>query len=413
MLPNTKNETNIKLPFSFILFSIFSLIGSLTLVLFQGEFIINSQFRVPGIWSAAHLFILGWALMAAMGAMYQLVPVAFLTPIWNERFGFIQFCVTAFGILYFAHVLYYSPQDALLPGIITLAGILMFLLQMLLTLKKQAKPNILTLFVGTALACLFAVILMGILMVISLKTSFASDHYQAIFKSHVMLGTAGWFTLLIFGFSYKMVPMFSLSHGYSMKMAKYVFAIYGGGLLLALAAFFTEKDWILTCALLILAGGFTIFAWHILQILKKRVKKKLDYSFKFALLAIPGGLIIHFAAFASSLLGSFENTAGYLLFAYLMLWIALSILSYLFKIVPFLWWTWKYSKTIGKRSVPSLKDMMDDKASVPVLFILIFGILGATASIAIGDNGLFLTGQMMVLGACLAFSYFIISVFTK
>ncbi|WP_026581119.1 hypothetical protein [Bacillus sp. J33] len=413
MLPNTKNETNIKLPFSFILFSIFSLIGSLTLVLFQGEFIINSQFRVPGIWSAAHLFILGWALMAAMGAMYQLVPVAFLTPIWNERFGFIQFCVTAFGILYFAHVLYYSPQDALLPGIITLAGILMFLLQMLLTLKKQAKPNILTLFVGTALACLFAVILMGILMVISLKTSFASDHYQAIFKSHVMLGTAGWFTLLIFGFSYKMVPMFSLSHGYSMKMAKYVFAIYGGGLLLALAAFFTEKDWILTCALLILAGGFTIFAWHILQILKKRVKKKLDYSFKFALLAIPGGLIIHFAAFASSLLGSFENTAGYLLFAYLMLWIALSILSYLFKIVPFLWWTWKYSKAIGKRSVPSLKDMMDDKASVPVLFILIFGILGATASIAIGDNGLFLTGQMMVLGACLAFSYFIISVFTK
>lgn len=374
---------------------------------------INSQFRVPGIWSAAHLFILGWALMAAMGAMYQLVPVAFLTPIWNERFGFIQFCVTAFGILYFAHVLYYSPQDALLPGIITLAGILMFLLQMLLTLKKQAKPNILTLFVGTALACLFAVILMGILMVISLKTSFASDHYQAIFKSHVMLGTAGWFTLLIFGFSYKMVPMFSLSHRYSMKMAKYVFAIYGGGLLLALAAFFTEKDWILTCALLILAGGFTIFAWHILQILKKRVKKKLDYSFKFALLAIPGGLIIHFAAFASSLLGSFENTAGYLLFAYLMLWIALSILSYLFKIVPFLWWTWKYSKAIGKRSVPSLKDMMDDKASVPVLFILILGILGATASIAIGDNGLFLTGQMMVLGACLAFSYFIISVFTK
>ncbi len=413
MLPNTKNETNIKLPFSFILFSIFSLIGSLTLVLFQGEFMINSQFRVPGIWSAAHLFILGWALMAAMGAMYQLVPVAFLTPIWNERFGFIQFCVTAFGILYFAHVLYYSPQDALLPGIITLAGILMFLLQMLLTLKKQAKPNILTLFVGTALACLFAVILMGILMVISLKTSFASDHYQAIFKSHVMLGTAGWFTLLIFGFSYKMVPMFSLSHRYSMKMAKYVFAIYGGGLLLALAAFFTEKDWILTCALLILAGGFTIFAWHILQILKKRVKKKLDYSFKFALLAIPGGLIIHFAAFASSLLGSFENTAGYLLFAYLMLWIALSILSYLFKIVPFLWWTWKYSKAIGKRSVPSLKDMMDDKASVPVLFILILGILGATASIAIGDNGLFLTGQMMVLGACLAFSYFIISVFTK
>ncbi|MBT2690070.1 hypothetical protein J7I93_18035 [Bacillus sp. ISL-47] len=413
MLPNTKNETNIKLPFSFILFSMFSLIGSLSLIFLQGDFIINGQFRVPGIWSAAHLFVLGWALMAAMGAMYQLVPVAFLTPIWNEKFGFIQFGVTAFGILYFAHVLFYSPQDALLPGLITLTGIMMFLLQMLMTLKKQAKPNVLTLFVGTALASLFTTILMGIMMIISMKTGFASDHYQAIFKSHLLLGTAGWFTLLIFGFSYKMVSMFSLSHGYSMKPAKYVFAFYGAGLALSLISLFAEQNLLFTAGLLILAGGFTFFSWHMLQILKKRIKKKLDYSFRFALLAIPAGLMIHYAAFANSLFGNFENTAGFLIFAYLMLWVALSIFGYLFKIVPFLWWTWKYSKEIGKRSVPSLKDMMDDKSSIPVLSILILGVFGVMASIIFENNGLFFTGQMMVLGACLSFNYLIITVIKK
>ena len=57
--------------------------------------------------------------MTAMGAMYQLVPVAFLTKIWNEKFGFIQFFVTAVGIVSFAGMLYWSPQNAILPGILT------------------------------------------------------------------------------------------------------------------------------------------------------------------------------------------------------------------------------------------------------------------------------------------------------
>ncbi|MGV3267132.1 hypothetical protein [Cytobacillus pseudoceanisediminis] len=413
MFAKTKNETNIKLPFLFILFSLLCLIGAMSLILFKGDSIISSQFRVPAIWSAAHLFILGWALMTAMGAMYQLVPVVFLTPIWNERFGFIQFTVTAFGILYFAHSLFHNPESALLPGLITLTGILMFLLQMFMTLRQQAKPNVLTLFVGTALISLLTAILLGILMVFSMKTGFISDYYQAVFKSHILFGTAGWFTLLIFGFSYKMVPMFSLSHGYSMKPAKYVFTVYASGLAAAVLSFFTEKNSLLTIALMILAGGFAFFTWHMLQILQRRVKKKLDYSFRFALLAIPAGLAIHLGAFICSLTGSFESVIGYLAFAYLQLWVALSIMGYLFKIVPFLWWTWRYSKEIGKHSVPSLKDMMNDKASIPVLSALILGILSVTVSIAYEHLALFLSGQILTLGASIVFCYLIISVLKK
>jgi hypothetical protein len=44
--------------------------------------------------------------MVAMGSIYQLVPVAFLTKIWNEKFGFIQFFVTALGIAAFLLVRY-------------------------------------------------------------------------------------------------------------------------------------------------------------------------------------------------------------------------------------------------------------------------------------------------------------------
>ncbi|MFL6555516.1 MAG: hypothetical protein ACJ8MO_05315, partial [Bacillus sp. (in: firmicutes)] len=112
MLPqNMGSETNIKLPISFILFSLFALILSQIVLLLNGQMVAGGSFRIPVIWSSAHLLVLGWALMAAMGAMYQLVPVAFLTKIWNEKFGFLQFFVTAVGIVSFSGMLYWSPQN--------------------------------------------------------------------------------------------------------------------------------------------------------------------------------------------------------------------------------------------------------------------------------------------------------------
>ncbi|WNS73976.1 hypothetical protein RRV45_13725 [Bacillus sp. DTU_2020_1000418_1_SI_GHA_SEK_038] len=413
MNSSSGNETNIKLPFSFILVSIIAIIGSQILLLFHGDYMISGQFRVPGIWSAAHLFLLGWALMIAMGAMYQLVPVAFLTPIWSEKFGFIQFGVYVIGVFSFAHFLFYEPQKALVPGIITLIGILMFLFQMFMTLRKQAKPNILTLYVGTALICLLITIILGITMLFSMKTGFAGHYYQAIFKSHLLLGMTGWFTLLIFGFSYKMVPMFSLSHGFTMKLANYVYPVYTIGLAAAAISFFIESKALLTAALFFLFAGFIIFMYHISNILKKRVKKKLDYSFIFALIAIISGGIIHLAAFITGLLGVFHKAAGPLLFLYMFLWIAFSIIGYLYKIVPFLWWTAKYSKEIGKKDVPALKDMINDRAATPVFTCLMIGAIGVAVSLSIGGKALFYPSQIIFTFACLMFSIAIAKVVKK
>ena len=370
MLPQTMgSETNIKLPISFIFFSLFALVLSQIQLLVNGQLMTDGSFRIPVIWSSAHLLVLGWALMAAMGAMYQLVPVAFLTNIWNERFGFIQFFVTAVGITSFAVMLYWSPQNAIIPGVLTLLGILMFLVQMFMTLSKQAKPTILTAFVGSSLVCLFITISLGITLIYSLKTGFASEYYQSIFKAHLLMGVTGWFTLLIFGFSYKMVPMFSLSHGFPMVQAKYVYGFYLSGLVVSLVSFFTNNSILLKIGFLLLLIGFSIFSWHIKIIIKKRLKKTLDKPFRFALVAIGFGNVIHLAAFIMLWNQDVGHFAGPLIYAYLLLWIVLSIVSYLYKIVPFLWWTYKYSKEIGKNKVPSLKEMMNEKI-VPTLFSL-------------------------------------------
>jgi hypothetical protein len=414
MIPqSSSNETNMKLPFSFILFSIIAIIVSQVLLLFNGEMISNGIFRLPGIWSAAHLFILGWALMAAMGSMYQLVPVAFLTPIWNERFGFLQFGITAIGIAWFATTLYIAPHTALIPGSLTLLGIIMFLFQMVMTLRKQATPNILTAFVGTALLCLFLTICLGILMVLSMKNGFASTYYGPIFKIHLLLGVPGWFTLLIFGFSYKMVPMFALAHGYPMTPAKYVYLSYVSGLIVTIIGFLVNQKLVIALGLLLLLIGFSLFTWHMWLIVKKRVKKKLDKPFMFALISVVFGLLIHFLALVFALVNTIESAAGQLLFLYIVAWVAFSIIGYLYKIVPFLWWTHKYSKEIGKKAVPSLKDMMNERIAVPLFAIFIAAALIISISLTWKITVLFYTGQALLFMAVIIFCGIVVSVIKK
>ncbi|MGG3469595.1 hypothetical protein ABES02_19195 [Neobacillus pocheonensis] len=397
MLPQTQgSETNIKLPISFIFISLLALVLSQIILLINGHMLIGGSFRIPPVWSSAHLLVLGWALMAAMGAMYQLVPVAFLTKIWNEKFGFIQFFITAAGILTFSGMLYWAPQKALIPGILTLLGILMFLFQMVMTLRMQAKPNILTAFVGTALFCLFFTIFMGITLIFCLKTGFAANYYQSIFKTHILMGVTGWFTLLIFGFSYKMVPMFSLSHGFPMIHARFVYGTYVSGLALTAISFFTENSILLKIGFFLLLVGFSIFSWHISIIIKKRLKKKLDKPFTFAIIAIGLGNLIHLAVFIVLWSKHFSTIVGPIVYAYILLWIVLSIVGYLYKIVPFLWWTYKYSKEIGKAKVPSLKEMMDEKIVVPLFTTFIIAVLLVFCSITFKLAILFNIGQFIL-----------------
>ncbi|WP_040208424.1 hypothetical protein [Neobacillus jeddahensis] len=414
MLPqNMGSETNIKLPFSFIFFSLIALVLSQILLLVNGQMMVNGSFRIPAIWSSAHLLVLGWALMVAMGSMYQLVPVAFLTKIWNEKFGYIQFIVTAAGISTFSAMLYWAPQRALIPGILTLLGILMFLFQMFMTLKMQKKPTILTAFVGSALVCLFITITLGITLIYCLKTGVGAAYYQAIFKSHLLMGITGWFTLLIFGFSYKMVPMFALSHGFPMVHARYVYGLYIVGLIVSLISFFTGSSILLKLGFLLLLAGFSIFSWHIRLIVKKRLKKRLDKPFTFSLIAICIGNIIHLVAFITWCSHDSSALIGPLVYVYLLLWIVLSIVGYLYKIVPFLWWTYKYSQEIGKAKVPSLKDMMNEKIITPILSIFIGAVITVFCALAFKITILFNIGQFVLSIIFIIISLSIFSVFKK
>src|SRR5690625_1091657 len=160
-----------------------------------------------------------------------------------------------------------------------------------------------TAFVLSALVCFFFTIVAGFLLAWNLAYG-PIDMHQAIFNSHLAFGIIGWFSLLIFGFSYKLVPMFSLSHGYSQKGAKPAIFTYISGLLLLIVSFWISLSIIQIVGWFLLLIGFSLFVVDIREILQKRLRRRLDKPF-------------HFLFYLSFLYCHFISSHLYLLFFYI------------------------------------------------------------------------------------------------
>ncbi|WP_033829480.1 hypothetical protein [Bacillus andreraoultii] len=408
-----KTDTNVKLPVSFIVYGLIAFVAAQFILFLNSNEVLTGQFRIPHVWMSAHFLTLGFAVMTAMGAMYQLVPVAFLTPIWNQTFGFFQFFVTAIGVTLFAILLGFRTNLAIYGGALTIIGILMFLFQMAKTISIQKEKTTMTYFVIAALICFFLTIAAGFLLAWNLAYG-STDYHVNILYSHITLGVTGWFTLLIFGLSYKLVPMFSLSHGFTMKWARPAYMVYLFGLVSTILSYWVNIPTISVIGFFLLFLGFWFFALDMNEIISKRIKKKLDQPFSFSLFAIINGLIVHFLAFIVTLFNIHtENLWSWLIYLYIVTWILFSILGYLYKIVPFLWWTHKYSEKVGKEKVPTLKEMMDEKLGVTLYWLFIISTLGIIVSVGIQSGiSLYVFTAIMTLTS-IVYAYSIIKVLLK
>ncbi|HLS66818.1 MAG TPA: hypothetical protein VK029_07500 [Pseudogracilibacillus sp.] len=392
-----KAQTNVALPFTFIIYALFAFLFAQLIILLQTDVFMSGIFRIPPIWMASHLLVLGFALMVVFGAMYQLVPVALLTPIYSERLGFVQLGVTLVGVTMLAIFLGIAPQYALYGGIITVIGVSLFLLNMFLTILQQKNKNIITAFVIAALLSLFVTIVCGLLLVINIVTGFLRVHDPLLF-SHMTFGLVGTFSLIIFAFSYQLVPMFSLAHGHKNQWAKTACILYVSGMMTTVVSFWFSNEnmllFLIGNGLLLL--GFCAFLADIYDMLKNRLRKRLDKSFSFSILAICFGFVCHVFAFGLAALQiTSVRTWGILIAAYTMTWIIFSILGYLNKIVPVLWWTHKYAEQIGKEKVPTLQEMTNEQLNTILFLLFIISFF------------LFIVGLLLTLKGVAVFAQFI------
>lgn len=413
------NKTSFRLPFTFMFTGMFCLIVFQFAAIAAGADLAGGSPRTPAGWSVSHLLVLGWATMVAMGAVYQLLHVVLKEKIFSEALGFVHYGLFAGGMAGLTIGFFRLNVEVLaLSATATLSGILVFVVNMTITLIRSRQWNPITLHVSSALLYLTFTAVSGLLMGLNFRFGFLQEYHDRLLGAHIWSGFVGWFGLLIVGFSYKMLPMFYLSHNYPVRLQTVTLWLFNAGMLSMIGVLLAGGSaYAAAGALLLLLAAVMVYGIHAGQIIRAKHKAKPGDGIRFTVWAIRGWAVL-FAAGAAVLLAAPEawgDQRVLSLFAYLyfMGFVALTILGYLSKIAPFLWWTHRYGSLVGKQNVPSLADMIAEKKVRYGLAAVTAGIAAVAAAMASGSESFMLAAQIGLSAAMLAYISLILRVFRQ
>ncbi len=404
-----------RLPFSFIITGIvgFVLFHVLTLIDFANW--IGLEPRSPDGLFRVHLLVLGWATMIAMGAVYQLINVILQTQFFSEKLGFVHygfFMAGTTGLL-----IGFRSADTMWIAVcaaMAVVGILLFAVNMGITLWKARQWNAITLSSAAAIAGLTLTGLLGAAMGLDLAYGLFGSIHERLFGAHIWLGAIGWFGLLIVGFSFKLLPMFYLAHDYPTRLQRWIVGLWAAASAVGAISFLLDARAGILGGLILLTAALALYNLHINQIRAHRHKLNPGIGIRWAT-GLARAVLAAFVAAAltygigADLLPSSAYTMA--IWLYLYGWVALTILGYMSKIVPFLWWTHKYGSLIGKQKVPTMAQLLKERplnlllgTLVAALLLLLIG-LGVEASLLIALAGCLLSIAALAYMGCIAWVF--------
>jgi len=368
----------VRLPLCFVLTGVLSLLVSGAVLLAQPDLLAMYHYT-PHLIAITHLFVLGFICSIVMGAMYQLVPVTLETQLFSEKLVLFQFAAHVIGFVGMVWA-FWNFNLALVGvfGSVLTLGVGLFVFNLAWTLAKVKRWNTIKFGITSALIWLSATVAAGLFVTASKFWTFFAFQPLAAMHAHAHLGVIGVFVLMIVTVSYKLVPMFTLSELQSERRAWASVALINIGLVGTFITVWFQESFKPLFALVTI-GGFVLYGWEMVAILRARNRRVLDWGMKYFLTAI--GLLVPLAILALALTWSglpvnavtmqLESVYGLLgLFGL----VGLAILGMLYKIVPFLVWFHSYSRHIGRAKVPALADMYSVRLQIAGYWTFLAGL---------------------------------------
>jgi len=391
----------------------FVLLNFMLLINYQD---INGHHFQPKILSITHIATLGFITMTIFGAMFQLVPVVLEVKLFSALLAELQFWIYLLGItgLVFKFWYFSSSLSFTLPAIFLNLAIFIFAFNIIASMTKVKIWNITGIYLASAIFWLVITAIAGLLLAINLDHPYIKiDHLQYL-KLHANVAFIGWVTMVVMGVSFKLIPMFTLSHGYKLELAKWALGLINFGLL--------GINWIMhypDTEFYILIFGTAIFIGLILYLIqiyimfKKRIRKKLDIGLKFSAIAL---VMLGFSTLLgfSFLFFEYEYKPNLTLiygFMIIVAYISTLIVGQMYKIVPFLIWYHKYSSKVGIENVPMLKDMFNENLAEYNLFLMLAGIITSVFAFLSQINLLLLSGFALLFLSSIIFSFNMYKIF--
>ncbi|MDA3907777.1 MAG: hypothetical protein PF437_01685 [Sulfurimonas sp.] len=379
----------------FILGSLFYLLASVYLFFFSAD---NLYILDTKVLSFVHLYLLGFVMMTIFGAMAQLVPV--VLEVGHAAVELFYAIWPLLGIGTILMVVGFIGYPALLPygGTVVLISLMIFVMEIFATMKNVKKLNLVMSSVLISNTFLFFGIIFGLVMALGYAGTIEVD-IISLLRSHVYLVIGGYVIITLMGLSVVLLPMFGLSHGFSMKPLEVAIALMSTSVVLVVLSSFVEYAAIKYLAYSLAVASLLLYFYMVYTIFKTRARKDLDI-YAISLIYSYFSMIISLVLGVAYLLVSYEPlllASGWLIF---FGFFGFAITGHVYKIVPFLVWFERFSPLVGKEKVPMLADMVPAKSSHAQFVFSGVGVAIITVAILAQNDTLIKAGaSFLVVGA--------------
>lgn len=341
-------------------------------------FVINIDllnFHNSEILAYVHMLLLGFIMMIIFGAMAQLIPVTLEVGHFSIEFYYIIYPLLLIGTVLMFYGFSISPQFISFGGIFVFISMIIYLVELFLTIKKVEKFTNITKSLIVSNLFLLIGIIFGIIMALTYAGVFEID-VQKLLKAHVFSVVFGYIVITIMALSLILLPMFGLSHNFSLKPINISVVILTVAIITNIIFSIFDISILIYISYLLIIIALIIYFYQIYLIYKTRARKENDiyvkalyFSFTSFLLSITLALIYFITNYKGCIYSS--------VWLFINGFITYIIIAHLYKIVPFLVWFEKFAPLVGKQKVPMLVDMIPIKSSS---FQFIFGLIGVTIS---------------------------------
>lgn len=348
----------------------------------------GAALAAPATLAAVHLLTIGWVTLLMLGALHQFLPVITAETMVADKTALVSLIAILAGLCGMEAGFFalggFLPLQCLpaLPigGTLVLAGFAIGAIVPANILWRTRPLPFSARFIAVGLAFLLIAAIMGVVMGVAFARPELVPWPGVLstgFRLHLLAGLIGWFTLTAMGVSYRLLSMFTLAPEERGPIGTAVLVLSAGGAaaawLIGLAnaaglAIAGEK-----VALAAMAAGIALYFLDMTRLYRARRRRKLELNTAMALpplaafaICLAGALSI--AGGASAIIGP----VGYL---FIFGWLSGLGLSQLYKIVPFLTWLERYGPVLGKKDVPRVQDLVDERRDRP-WFLLYFTAVG-------------------------------------
>lgn len=411
--------TSYKIVLPFYMYAAVSFLVA-SILLFTSADGFTAHYFQPHTLAITHIMALGWGTMIILGASHQLVPVMIENKLYSETLAYISFFCAATGIPILVYAFYTFNMGTLAQwgGHLVTTAIIVYLVNIMISMAKSKHENVHAIFVFTAVVWLLSTAVVGLLLIYNFTEPYLSKDSISYLPLHAHMGIIGWFLLLIIGIGSRLMPMFLISKYDNTRKLWWTYGFINAGLLLFVILFlFEDISWLYVLPVFCIAAGVILFANFCYCAYKERIRKKVDEQMQVSLLSVfmillP--IIFLLVIIALLLLQSTVNVSLVITYGFVIFfgWITAIILGMTFKTLPFIVWNKTYHHLAGKRKTPNPKDLFNAKIFTWMSLFYLIGFIFFAAGILFQFLLLLQVGAAFLVLTSFAYNWNVIKLIT-